>query len=538
MAAFNSIKLSTRFLILVLVLGLFVIIEGAVVVGDSMSIDKQSVQLAERHIPVLNHAHRIKLAVVQVQQWLTDISATRGRDGLNDGFDEAENNARLFHSLIEQLITLDEGRADRYRGMIPVFDAYYETGKKMARAYIDDGPEGGNRMMSSFDEVAAKMSEQVDSFLAEVEQETSVVLARQKELSASSVRSVIIGSIIIILGIALVYLIMSRILGCLPKVLKQLSLVAEGDLTASIDVTREDEFGDLMRGLKTMQGRLLDMISKISGTTQQLSTMSQQVSRVMMQTNENIQHQHQETEQISSAMREMSESVNAVSKSVSDSASAARAANNETEKGSQLVQDSIDGIHQLSELVEQTSQLIENVSRDSENINTVLDVIKGIAEQTNLLALNAAIEAARAGEQGRGFAVVADEVRTLAGRTQESTEEINSIIDKLQSGARRSVKAMEQSREKTLSVVDQAALAGASLTTISASVSSIDMMSSEIASATQQQSAVAENMNSNVESIREMAKHNAETVDETYQAGMELTRIAAELQGLVEKFHV
>jgi methyl-accepting chemotaxis protein len=335
-----------------------------------------------------------------------------------------------------------------------------------------------------------------------------------------------------------VYLIMSRILLCLPNVLKQLSLVADGDLTSTIDVTREDEFGELMRGLKTMQQRLLEMISKIGKTTQQLSSMSQQVSSVMMKTNENIQQQHQETEQISSAMREMSSAVREVLQSVTDSANAANGANTETEKGSKLVKDAIEGIQHLAELIEQTSELIQNVERDSENINKVLDVIKGIAEQTNLLALNAAIEAARAGEQGRGFAVVADEVRTLAGRTQDSTEEINNIIDKLQTGARNSVVAMEQSREKTHAVVDQAALAGASLTTISESVSHIDMMSGNIATATQEQSVVAENMDNNVMRISEMAKHNAETVNQTYQAGTELTRIATELKGLVEKFRV
>ncbi len=538
MASINSIKLSTRFLLLSLFLALVVIVEGSVIVLDNMKINDETFMLAEKNIPILNNAHRMKLAVVQVQQWLSDISATRGRDGLNDGFDEAENNARIFHQLVDELVQLDTEGADRYRAMTPVFNAYYETGKKMAQSYIDTGPEGGNKMMASFDEVAAKMSEEVDGFLAEVEQKTEAILLKQKKLTTSSVRSIIIGSIIVLAGIGLVYLIMSRILTCLPTFLEQLKKVADGDLTSTINVTRKDEFGDLMRGLKSMQQRLLEMITKISTTTQQLSAMSQQVSTVMMKTNENIQQQHQETEQISSAMGEMSSAVREVLQSVTDSANAANAANTETEKGSKLVHDAIKGIQHLAELIEKTSGLIQNVEKDSENINTVLDVIKGIAEQTNLLALNAAIEAARAGEQGRGFAVVADEVRTLAGRTQQSTEEINSIIDKLQTGARESVRAMEQSREKTYSVVDQAELAGGSLTTIAESVSRIDVMSGHIAAATQEQSAVAENMENNVVRISDMAKHNAETVEQTYQAGIELTHIAAELKGLVEKFRV
>ncbi len=538
MASINSIKLSTRFLLLSLFLALVVILEGSVIVLDNMKISDETFMLAEKNIPILNNAHRMKLAVVQVQQWLSDISATRGRDGLDDGFNEAENNARIFHQLVDELVQLDTEGADRYRAMTPVFNAYYETGKKMAQSYIDTGPEGGNKMMASFDEVAAKMSEEVDGFLAEEKQKTEAVLLKQEKLAASSVRSIIIGSIMVLAGIGLVYLIMARILTCLPTFLEQLKKVADGDLTSTINVTREDEFGDLMRGLKSMQHRLLEMITKISTTTQQLSAMSQQVSTVMLKTNENIQQQHQETEQISAAMGEMSSAVREVLQNVTDSANAANAANTETENGSKLVHDAIEGIQHLAELIEQTSELIQNVEKDSENINTVLDVIKGIAEQTNLLALNAAIEAARAGDQGRGFAVVADEVRTLAGRTQQSTEEINAIIDKLQTGSRESVRAMQQSREKTHAVVGQAELAGASLTTIADSVSHIDVMSGQIAAATQEQSVVAENMENNVVRISDMAKHNAETVDQTYQAGTELTHIAAELKVLVDQFRV
>jgi methyl-accepting chemotaxis protein len=538
MNAIKSAKLSTRFLVLTLILALFVLIEGALIVANSLKTDDQAVLLAKKQIPILNNAHSMKLAVVQVQQWLTDISATRGRDGLNDGFEEAENNAKLFYSLIDELSRLDEVRASKYQAMKPVFKSYYATGKKMAQAYIDEGPEGGNKMMASFDAVAAKMSEEVDTFLAEVEQETSAMLIEEEHLANNSVRFIAAGSVVLLLGIGMVYWIMSRTLSHLPTVLTELKLVAEGDLTSTIDVTRKDEFGDLMRGLKIMQQNLLEMITRIGSTTQQLSSMSQQVSSVMMETNENIQQQHQETEQISSAMKEMSSAVREVLQSVTDSASAANGANTETGNGSKLVQDAIEGIQHLAGLIDQTSELIQNVEKDSENINTVLDVIKGIAEQTNLLALNAAIEAARAGEQGRGFAVVADEVRTLAGRTQQSTEEINDIIDKLQTGARKSVKAMEQSREKTHAVVDQAALAGTSLTTIAESVSRIDVMSGHIAAATQEQSTVAENMESNVARISEMAKHNAQTVEQTYQAGSELTHIAAELKSMVDKFKV
>ncbi|PLX59828.1 methyl-accepting chemotaxis protein [Sedimenticola selenatireducens] len=293
-----------------------------------------------------------------------------------------------------------------------------------------------------------------------------------------------------------------------------------------------------MQGLQFTQLRLLEMISQIGATTAQLSTVAEEVSVVTTQTSANIQQQQSETDQIATAMNQMSATVREVAESVGNTANAAKGANTEAGKGRKVVEEAVQGVQQLAGQIEQASEVMAGVERDSENINTVLDVIKGIAEQTNLLALNEAIEAARAGEQGRGFAVVADEVRTLAGRTQESTAEIHQIIEKLQSGSRAAVQAMNQSREQARSVVDQSSLARSSLTTIVDSVSKIDEMSSQIATAAEEQSTVTEDMNRNIVRINDMATQNALCANQTSQAGQALARMAAELQGLVGQFRV
>ncbi len=538
MNLFKSKKLGLRFLLLTLLLAAVVVIESSVIIADSMKISEQSTRLAEERIPILTKAHELKLSVVQVQQWLTDISATRGRDGLDDGFDEAESNARRFQALVDELTALDSGHAERYQAMIPVFDAYYEAGKQMAQAYIDGGPAAGNRMMARFDEVAAKMAEQVDAFLVEVERETAAMLSAQEELAASAVYFVVTGSLIVLLGIVLLYIIISRALARLPRAVAELQRIADGDLTSSIDVTRQDEIGDLMRGLRTMQGRLQEMISHISGTTAQLSAAAEEMSRATGQTSGTVQQQQSEIAHVAAAMSEMTATVHEVARNIADTVHAADEANSETAGGNRVVEQAVTTIRQLADQIEVASRAIHQVEQDSDTISTVLDVIKSIAEQTNLLALNAAIEAARAGEQGRGFAVVADEVRTLASRTQKSTEEINQMIDKLQSGARQAVRVMSQSQEQTQSAVEQASAAGSSLTTIAGTVERINEMSVRIVSVAEAQSRSSEEISCKLAKINDISGETATGAARTAQAGQELAVIATQLQGLVGRFRV
>ncbi|MCK5667404.1 MAG: methyl-accepting chemotaxis protein, partial [Thiotrichaceae bacterium] len=370
-----NMKLGTRFLLLTFLLAAVVITVGGVVIDKNQTISIEAHDLSDTQIPVLSRAYKLKLSVVQVQQWLTDISATRGRDGLNDGFDEAENNAKEFRNLIAELSTIDSEHAARYQAMLPIFNNYYAVGKKMAQSYIDEGPAGGNQVMSEFDAVALKISEQVDGFLLGIEVETKQDLSIQNELATSSVQLITGGSLTILFFVSLIYFIMSRALACLPKVVSELKRVAEGDLTSEIVVNRKDEMGELMLGVQSMQHHLKDMISLIGITTSELSTMAEEVSVVMTKTSENIQDQQTETEQIFHAMSEMKIAVNEVAKNVTHTSTATNGANLETEKGQQIVDNAVNGILQLASQIDNTATVISQVERDSENINTVLEVI-------------------------------------------------------------------------------------------------------------------------------------------------------------------
>lgn len=379
----------------------------------------------------------------------------------------------------------------------------------------------------------------IETLLSEIEEFTVAAGRRAVEHEHAAIKLLGTFSILaIVFGGLMSWAISRNVVKRLAETARGLEVIASGDLSHRVTVDGRDEIGKLQQSMQTMRNRLLEMLSQITATTAQLSTAAEEISVTMTQTSANIQQQQSETDQIATAMNQMTATVQEVAINVNNTSTSANGANSETENGRKVVQEAVQGIEQLAGQIESAADVISQVEKNSENINTVLDVIKGIAEQTNLLALNAAIEAARAGEQGRGFAVVADEVRTLAGRTQESTAEINNIIESLQSGSQNAVQAMNQSREQARSVVDQAALAGTSLITIAKSVSQIDEMSSQIATAAEEQNAVSEEMNRNIIRISDMATQNAVGAEQTSQAGQDLAQMASKLQELVGQFRV
>jgi methyl-accepting chemotaxis protein len=527
--------LKKRFLLLVGLLAGIVIFQAVFLLISNQTLVGHANDFASRDVPILNKAHELKLTVVQVQQWLTDISATRGRDGLNDGFDEAKANAQKFATLIGELQSLDSAHAQRYQKMLPVFEAYYSTGRRMAQAYIDEGPEGGNKMMAEFDKVAAEMADEVDNFLTATVTRVENATQEQTQAAAEVRSALILGSLAILAGLIVLFVLMSRALAQLPAVAAKL---ASGDLTFNVDVKRKDEVGQIMSSLQGVRDRLLVMISRLGDATQQLSTTANSMTTVSSHTNDCVQQLHSETDQSSTAMNEMAATVQEVASNIVHTASAAQEANQESANGRQVVGEAINQISTLAEHIEGAAGTIQQLEEDSEAITTVVDVIKGVAEQTNLLALNAAIEAARAGEQGRGFAVVADEVRTLASRTQQSTDEINQMIEKLQQGSRHAVETMDQSREQARAAVNQATLAGESLSTIAEAVARIDDMSTQIASAAEEQGVVADEVNRNIVRISDMAGEAADGAQQTAAASRELEQLADELTGIVGQFKI
>ncbi len=317
-----------------------------------------------------------------------------------------------------------------------------------------------------------------------------------------------------------------------------LGRMAQGDFTHSITANSNDEIGQITRSAAILRDDVGGLVAQINQSVFKVSTSAEEMAHATEMANQAMLQQRQETDQVATAMNEMTATVHEVASNAQLASSSAHQANDEANTGQGVVNEAIRAIGSLVQKVEQAADVIHELEANSQEIGTVLDVIRGIAEQTNLLALNAAIEAARAGEQGRGFAVVADEVRVLAQRTQVSTEEIQTMIEKLQSGASEAVGAMEQSRSQADVTRDTAARAGEVLNAITTSVNSINDMNTLIASAAEEQNSVAEEINRNIVNISHGAETTAETVHQTAASSEELRNVAEELKHVISRLKV
>mgnify|MGYP001454457579 CR=1 FL=1 len=361
------------------------------------------------------------------------------------------------------------------------------------------------------------------------------------DASEASYQSGLVFVICIILLAALATVVLAvlftkSIVTPLRDMLRVNEIIAKGDLRGIITVTGNDEFSDLLRSTQVMQSNLRDTIKQIGDSSTQLASAAEEMNAVTEESSRGLLRQNNEIDQAATAVNQMTAAVDEVARNAASASDAAKLSDQSTRTGAARVTSTVSAIESLSQTIQSTSADVERLAVQSKDISKVLEVIRTIAEQTNLLALNAAIEAARAGEQGRGFAVVADEVRALAHRTQTSTQEIEQMIGGILKGTQQATKAMSEScgqAEGTLSIAHEA---GVALTQIAKAINEINEMNLMIATASEQQAQVARSVDGNLMSIRDLSIQSATGANQTAAASSELSRLAVNMSKLVARF--
>ena len=339
-----------------------------------------------------------------------------------------------------------------------------------------------------------------------------------------------------LMTVLLAWLLTRSIVTPLARAVKAAETIASGDLSKPVEVDGKDEPARLLSALSTMQGNLRKTIEQIAGSATQLGAAAEELSAVTEEASRGMQQQNDEIEQAATAINEMTAAVEEVARNAVSTSEASNQSAQAAREGRDRVVETVDAIQTMTHDVQNTSVMIEGLAAQGRDIGKVLDVIRAIAEQTNLLALNAAIEAARAGEAGRGFAVVADEVRALAHRTAQSTQEIEKMVAGIQNGTGEAVASMQQSNQRTQSTLELARAAGVALEQITQSIHLINERNLVIASASEEQAQVSREVDRNLVNIRDLATQSAAGANQTSTATHELSRLAVDLNALVSRF--
>jgi len=362
-----------------------------------------------------------------------------------------------------------------------------------------------------------------------------------EDVRNSQIKNGIAGAAIVIgLVLLLMYLINTIVINPLNQTIALTQDLAEGDgdLSKRLHLNRKDEFALLTKWVNLFVEKVHLLVGQVQDTSTELKRESTNLASTVEKGNSALEEQKRDIEQVATAIKEMTQTVVEVSTNASEAAQAAHEASEASSMARDVVDDNITSIADLEKEVDATALIIESLEKDTENIGGVLDVIKSIAEQTNLLALNAAIEAARAGDQGRGFAVVADEVRTLASRTQESTQEIEQMIERLQSGSGNAVRAMCKGKEKALVSVEHSAGVQKALLNIVEHIDKISGMNTQIATAADEQSKVTEEINRNIHNVNSLFVHSVENSQQSSKTGGNVANLANKLQQMISQFKV
>jgi methyl-accepting chemotaxis protein len=496
-------------------------------------------QIQDLYFPVVQSSRENIVRINRVEELLNTAVST----GESDMVDAAKRTYKDLITKIDEQEVLWPEKKDALDETKKVAASYFSVALRLSEGMVngDLDPSEMPSLVQKMNETLTKTKRQLGDFNETSLQAFYQTVSESNEATNQALVTTLTLSVVAILTIVLIsasiVILITRNINTMLVSLKDIAQ-GEGDLTKRITQDSKDEIGDLIHWFNLFMDKLHESINEVVNSIAPLATVSDDLGTMTTKTSEITEQQSRATDEVTRSVDEMFSSVQNVAQNASSAADAAREADAEAKAGRSVVTQSVESINDLASEVERAANVIRKLESDTENVGTILDVIKGIAEQTNLLALNAAIEAARAGEQGRGFAVVADEVRTLASRTQDSTQEIQRVIEELQTAARSAAQVMSHSQEQAKSSVEQAAKTDASLATITEKVGSITEMNTEIASATGEQEKVSNDIKTNVDGIRANADAAVKNVQEVEAASESLLSISSNLRKITGQFKV
>jgi len=497
--------------------------------------------LANRHLPAIGlllNADRDLYQAFVAERSLLDSDAGDHVQALKAS--HAENLEQAYER-VQKYAAMQPG--PEAMALVEQFNRGFSQWSDVSRRVIegiDVDPQGASAL--SFGDSEARfdvMRDAIDKLgdlegkAADAEGQAAVAEGARTTTQQSIVLGIgLLGCVLLVLGLPLV------VLKPLRRLLDRVRQIADGDgdLRARLEVRSADELGQLGTAFNRFLDKLQPLIAEVGRVTAEVDVAARGMAGMAATNDQLISAEHAAVDQVSTAATEMSAAVHEVARNAQNASDAARDAESQSHKGAAVVGGTIDSIRQLAQEVESTSQTIEALADETASIGAVLEVIRGIAEQTNLLALNAAIEAARAGEQGRGFAVVADEVRALAARTQESTKDIQLRIERLQGGVTKAVQAMHAGSDKARDSVERAAGVDQVLADTTAAVQRISDMAAQIATACEEQSSVTEEIARNISDIRDLSNDAAANSAESMHASQQLSALSQNLAALVGRF--
>jgi len=499
-------------------------------------------------------ANRISEEVRELRVWLLDLSLS----WLNEAEDSANASLERLNALLDSLAKYDESSAQSLRSKnAKLYDIMLEA----VDVYVDENRVQGNSLVAKgrilaveIDQLVVGLQEQSTQKFEEINKQAvqaGIAVTQSADKVKTAANKVVDGNttlLQVMVMVLIVFVLLSGIYSfimrreiCAPieRLRSTVEKIQEhSDLTARFEVRSHDEIGLTGIAFNSMMEQFAEIVLQVSTGCKNLDKAISNLVTLMQQAKDGVVSQQSATDQVATAINEMAATVQEVATHTQQATDSTAGARDAVMDGRAVVNTSVSSTLGLSGMINEANEVISRVEKDTNAIGTVLDVIRGISEQTNLLALNAAIEAARAGESGRGFAVVADEVRTLAQRTHESTEEINSMIQNLQSGSQQAVSIMAKGNEDAELAAEQAKKAGESLQSIDDKVSEINDLNMQIATSAEEQSAVADEINRNVVSISDSCITTTAAVEQTELASNNLTELSRQLAGLVQQFKV